>query len=112
MSVSCSSVERHPRRVNLLHDMLQRMRLRLLEVVASVDRIEPRVQEVLGPLSIPNNEAVLRQSIFVLSNNKIYPISFEVSERFDDTVWWYYRLMDDHEFFELRGREDVRCESY
>lgn len=36
---------------NILHNMLKRMSLCLLEIVASVERIEPGVEEELGPIA-------------------------------------------------------------
>jgi hypothetical protein len=87
--------------------MLQRMRLRFLEVVATVDGIEPRIQEVLGPLSIAHNEAARCDSILVLRHNHVYAVALEVSKGLDDAVWGDHGLVDNHEFLETRRREEV-----
>src|SRR4051812_7803426 len=89
----------------VLHDMFQRMRLRLLKVVTPVNWIEPGVQKVLRPLSIPHNDARRRQSFLILRNDKVYPITLQVAKRLDNAVWRHHGLVDDHELFEAGGGE-------
>jgi hypothetical protein len=84
----------------ILHYMLQRMRLGFLEIVTSVDWIEPGIQKVLGPLPIAHNNTRGRQSFLILRRDKVNPVALQVAESLDNTVWWHYRLVDDHELFE------------
>ena len=87
--------------------MLQRMTLRLLKVITPIDRIEPSIQEELGPLSVPHNKATRRQSIFVLCNDEIYSVALEVTESFDDAIGRYDGCVGDHVGFEFGGGEQV-----
>lgn len=81
------------------------MILSLLEVVAPVDRIKPYVQEVLGPLSVLDNETAWRQAVLVLSDDQVDPIALEIAESLDDTVWWHDGSIGDHERFQFGGCE-------
>lgn len=49
-----------------LHDVLQRMAFSLLEVVAPVKRVEPGVEEELGPVTLADKERALREALGVL----------------------------------------------
>lgn len=84
------------------------MELRLLEVVAPVDGVKPDIQEVLGPLPVPDNEAVGRQTFLVLSYDEVYSVAFQVTEGLNHTVRRYHRCICDHSRFELGGGEE-RC---
>lgn len=60
----------------LLHDMLERVVFGLLEVVTSVDGVEPGVQEELCPLSVSDDKTARRQAVLVLGDDKIYSVTF------------------------------------
>lgn len=87
--------------------MLQSMAFGLLKVVTSVNRIEPSIQEELCPLPVPHNKATRRQSIFVLCNDEIYSVAFEVAKGLDDAVWRHDGCVGDHVGFEFGGSEQV-----
>jgi hypothetical protein len=86
----------------VLHDMLQRMEFGLLEIIAAVDRIEPHVQEVLGPLAIPQYETARCKPVFVLGDNEIDAVALEVRKRLDDAVGRNDGRVGNHEGLELR----------
>jgi hypothetical protein len=90
-----------------LNNVLQRMAFGLLEVITPVYRIEPSIEEELGPLSVPNHETARRQSILVLCDDEIYSVALEVTEGFDDAVGRYNGCVGDHVGFEFRGCEQV-----
>lgn len=95
---------------NVLNDMLQRVRLGFLEIVAPVDGIEPGVEEVLGPLPIPYDDAGRHQALLVLCDDEVYSVALEISESLDDTVRGHYGLVGDHDVLEAGGLEYVRLE--
>ncbi|KAI4129780.1 MAG: hypothetical protein LQ338_002090, partial [Usnochroma carphineum] len=65
----------------------QSMALRFLEVVAPVQRIEPRVQEELGPVASLQYQAPLTQALAVLRQYQIDPIALEIRKCLDHAVW-------------------------
>lgn len=75
----------------------QSMPLRLLEVVAPIQRIEPCVQEKLGPIASLQNEAALAQPLTVLRQDEINPVSFQVRECLDDAVWRHDGFVLQHQ---------------
>lgn len=89
-----------------LHDVLERVALGLLEVVAAVQRVEPGVEEELGPVRVADQQAAAGQPVVVLRQHEVHALALQVRERLDHAVRRHDGLVDDHEAFELRGRED------
>lgn len=87
--------------------MLQRMTLSLLKVITPINRIKPSIQEELSPLPIPHHKATRRQPIFILCNDEIYSVAFQVAERFDDAVRRHDGGVGNHVGFEFGGCEQV-----
>ena len=96
--------------VYVLHDVFECVGLCFLEVVASIYRVEPCVEEILGPLAVFDDEAAGCQTLFVLGDDEVYPVALEVGKGFDDGVWGYDGCVCDHEFLEARRSEEVRIE--
>jgi hypothetical protein len=88
-----------------LHDMLQRMTLRLLKIITPIYRIKPTIQEEFSPLPISHNETTRRQTIFILRDDEVYSVALQVAKGFDDAVGGYDGRVCYHEAFEFRGRE-------
>lgn len=84
----------------------QSMSLRLLKVVASVERVQPRLEEKLGPLSVAENNVVVHQARLVLRQNEVNMIPAEVLIRLDDAVWRHNRLARNHERLHRLGLQD------
>lgn len=87
--------------------MLQRMPLRLLEIIAPIQGIEPRVQQILGPLAVADHHAVLAQPFVVLRQDKVDVGALQVAEGLDHTVGRDHAAVDQHDGFEARGGHDV-----
>lgn len=81
----------------LLHDVFQRMALGLLEVVAAVQRVEPGVEEELGPFSTAQDQASARESLVVLGQDEVNPIAFQMAEGLDHAVRGHNGLVNEHE---------------
>ncbi len=64
------------------------MRLGPLEVIGPVNRIEPRLQKELGPLSVPDDEAAGRQPLLVLRENDVHVLSLEMAESLNNAIRW------------------------
>lgn len=105
-----SKEERKKGSYNSLHDMLQRMALRLLKIITPVYRIEPRVQKVLRPIPIPHNDTRGHQSLFILRHHEVDPVALQVPKRFDHAVGGHNGFIGEHDVFEARGLEHVRLE--
>src|SRR6266480_5117858 len=84
-----------------LYDMLQRMTLCLLEIVTSIERIVPDVQEEVGPFPASENESVWHEAILVLTYHQIYFFRLQSCECFDDTVRRDDWNVDKHHAFQL-----------
>ena len=95
-------------RGHLLHDMLQSMGFGLLEIVAAIQRVEPRVKEELGPVSGSNDHAAAGQALSVLSQDKVNAAAFEVGKGADDAVRGHDGLVNDHERLQALGLHNVR----
>ena len=95
---------------NSLHDMLQRMTLRLLKIITPIYRIEPRVQKVLRPVPVPHNDAGGHQPLFILRDDKVDAIALQVPKRFDHAVGRDNGFVGEHYVFEAGGLEDMRLE--
>lgn len=93
-----------------LHDVLERVALGFLEIVAAVQRVEPGVQEELGPVGIADEQASARQTFAVLREHEIDALAFEVREGLDDAVGGHDGLVGDHEGFEFGGLQDYAGE--
>jgi len=76
------------------------MSLCFLEIVISVQWIKPRVKEEPRPVPMANYEASLTEPFTVLSEHQIYLITLQMGERLDNTVWWYHRLVLQHQRFQ------------
>lgn len=85
----------------------QSMCLGSLEVVGSVEWVEPGIQEELCPLAVPQNKASGRHALLVLRQHKVHVVSLEVRERLDDAVRRNDRSVLNHEFLELLGTHDL-----
>ena len=89
-----------------LYNVLQRMVFGFLEVVASVDRVEPSIQEELCPLSVTDYKTTRCQSVFVLRDDKVYPVALQVAECLDDAFWRNDGGIGEHVGLKLGGRKD------
>jgi hypothetical protein len=92
--------------VYILHDVLQSVKLGLLEIVRPVHGVEPDIQKVLGPLAIPDDEATRRQAILILSEDEVYPVPLQIAECLDDAVWRDNGCIGDHKRLEFGGGEE------
>jgi hypothetical protein len=90
----------------VLHNVLERMELGFLEVVAPVDGVEPDVQKVLCPLAVANDKAAWRQSVLVLGEDEVYAITLQVAECLDDAVGRDDGRIGHHGGLELRRGEE------
>ena len=95
-----------------LHDVLKGVALRFLEVVATVQRVEPGVQEELGPVvalfctaGVAEQEAAVREVVAILGEDEGGFGGGEVGEGVDDAVGGHDGDVFEHEGFE--GAEDV-----
>lgn len=96
-----------------LHDVLERVALSFLEIISPVQRVEPRVQEELGPVialfataGIAQQKAAVCEIVAVLGKDQRGLLSGEVGEGVDDAVGG-----DNGDVFEHKGLEtleDVR----
>lgn len=82
------------------------MALRFLEVVATVQRVVPGVEEELGPVCVADEQAAAGEAVVVLREHEVYALAFEVCESLDHTVGRHDGLVGDHEAFEFWGVED------
>lgn len=83
------------------------MRLRLLEIIAPIRGIKPRIEEEPRPLRVANQPAVGSQAVLVLRHHEVHVLGLEVAEGVDDAVGRHDGLVHDHLLLELRGRHDV-----
>ena len=90
--------------------MLQRMTLRLLKIITPINRIEPRVEKVLCPVAIPHDNTRRYQPLFILRDDKVDAVAFEVSERLDYAVRGDDGLVGEHDVLEARGLQHVRLQ--
>ena len=90
-----------------LHHVLQSMPLRLLKVITPVERVIPRIQEELGPLSGSDQQTASRQTLPILRDDKIHPLAFEVGEGLYDAVGRHDGFVGDHERFQLSWVEQL-----
>lgn len=90
--------------------MLQSMALSLLKVVAPIQRVEPRVQEILSPVPTPDDHAAAGKTLLILAEHEVDPLALQVWERLDHAVGGHDGLVDDHEGFETPRLHDVRVE--
>ena len=81
--------------------------LRLLKIVAPVQRIEPDVEKKLAPLALPQHEALLAQALAVLGEHEINFIPGQAREGVDDAVGRHDGLVAQHQRLEPLGRHDV-----
>ena len=95
-----------------LHDVLERVALGFLEIVAAVQRVEPGVQEELGPLGVADQQAAAREALAVLREDEVDALAFEVREGLDDAVRRHDGLVGDHEGFEFGGLQDYAGEGF
>lgn len=77
------------------------MSLSLLEVVTSVQRIQPRLKEELGPFSVAENNVVMYETRFVLRQNNINVVSTEMTKSLDDAVRRHNGLTANHQRLQL-----------
>lgn len=82
------------------------MALCFLEVVATVQRVVPGVEEELGPVCVANEQAAACKAVVVLREHEVYALAFQVCESLDHTVRRHDGLIGDHEAFEFWGVED------
>lgn len=78
------------------------MSLSLLEIVASVERVHPRLNKELGPVTIADEKTVYHKPGFVLADDKGSLVSFQVSKSLDNAVRRYDGLVPDHQPLQLR----------
>lgn len=90
-----------------LHKVFQRMRLRVLKVVAPIQRVEPRIQQKVRPVSSSHQEAVIAQRVLVLRQDEVDVRGGFVVEGFDYAVRWDDGLVGDHEGFEAVRRNNL-----
>lgn len=76
------------------------MSLGLLEIVASVQRIHPRLKQELAPLAVPNHHAAGDQTRAVLADNEIDLIWPQVRKRLDNAIRRHNRVVLDHQALE------------
>ncbi len=86
------------------------MRLRLLEIITSIQWIKPRIQEKPCPFPILHDEAPLTQPFPILRQYQIDTIAFQIAKCFDYAVGRDHGLLSQHDFFQRFGGEDVRAE--
>src|SRR4051812_22953083 len=71
----------------------QCMRLGLLKVVAPVQRIEPRVEEELCPVPVPQQEAGHGHAHVVLRHDKVNVLGADVAKRLDDALGRHHAVV-------------------
>lgn len=78
-----------------------------LEVVRAIQWIEPRIQEEFCPISVSDNHARRRQTVFVLRDDQVNLTSLEIRKRLDNTVWRYDGLILEQKTLETTRVHDV-----
>ena len=77
------------------------MRFRFLEIVTSIERIEPGVDEELGPITVPQDKAAGRKSFLVLCEDKVHIFPLQMRERLDDAVGRDDGVVFNHDVLQL-----------
>lgn len=83
------------------------MRLSLLEIIALIQRIQPRFEEEFGPVAIPHDKAPRRQPVLVLRQHEPHVLPLQVAECLDDAVGRDNREVLLHELVEFCGVQDM-----
>lgn len=83
------------------------MCLGLLKVIAPINRIEPRLEEELGPVTVPHHQAARREALLVLREHKMDVVAAQVAERLDDAVGRDDRMILNHQLLQPRRLHDV-----
>lgn len=83
------------------------MRLGLLEVVAPIQRIKPRVEQELGPVAVAHDEAPRREAVLVLRQREVDLLAAQVREGADDAVGRDDGLVLDHQGVHLLRGHDL-----
>lgn len=86
------------------------MTLRLHEIVAPVQRIEPDIQKESAPITLFEDEASRTQIFLVLRNDKVHVSSLQVRKGLDDAVRGHDGNILEHHGLETLAVEDVRLE--
>lgn len=90
-----------------LHNVLERVALRFLEIVAAVQRVVPGIEEELGPIGVANEQTSASQTLSVLREDEVDALAFQVRERLDHAVGRHDGLVCQHQAFQLGGREEL-----
>lgn len=84
------------------------MSLSLLEVVASIQWIEPRLRKVLSPVAVAQHYTVRCQSIAVLAYDQRSVLPSQVAKSLDDAIGRNDREAPDHQLLEVPRFHDVQ----
>lgn len=94
-------------RMGTASNTYQGVRLGFLEVVASIERVVPAVEEKLGPLAVSDNEAFCRHAFEILGDHDINILRLEVRIRLDDAIRKGDRLVANHQVLKLVRSHDI-----
>ena len=94
-------------REHALHNVLEGVRLSLLEVVSAVDGVEPDIEEVVGPVAAADEEAGNAEPVAVLRDDEVDARALEVGKCLDDAVGRHDGLVGQHARLEPRRRRYV-----
>ena len=83
------------------------MRLRLLEIIAPIQRIKPRLEKEPRPLPVPDHHTPRRDARLVLRNHQIHILRLQMTKSLDDAVGRHDRHVLLHDLLQPRGRHDV-----
>ena len=81
-----------------------------LKIIATIERVEPGVQEELGPFAPPYHEATLTETLSILREDQVDLVAFKVGEGSNDAVRRDHGLIPQHQRFEALLIHDVGSE--
>lgn len=83
------------------------MGFRTLEVIRTVQRIEPSIQQEPCPIALAEHETACAQSMLVLRQDEVDLLALQVLEGGDNTFWWNDRLSSLHCLVQLLWLHDI-----